>query len=137
LPRDGVLIAFQRFRPWNFKAAVNQRGSEKLYLALILFPDGSILYQHLGDAPPIDAAIRWAIRASASNTTDAKERWADVSRLLIDPLSPHLNGRRQWFISADGELHRVPFKALPASSARVPTYWLMRFNSGCLLPAVI
>jgi CHAT domain-containing protein/tetratricopeptide (TPR) repeat protein len=118
LPSDGVLIAFQRFRAWNSKAAANQRWGDGRYLALILSPDGSIQHQQLGDAAPIDAAIRKAIDASATNNTDANDRWADVARLVIDPLRPHVSRRRQWFISPDAELHRVPFEALPSSGAR-------------------
>ncbi len=115
LPSDGVLIAFQRFRPRIFNASPSQRWGEDRYLALILSSDGSIRHQQLGDAVLIDAAIRHAINTSASNNTDAEQRWADVSRLLIDPLRPFVRGRRQLFISPDAELHRIPFDALPSS----------------------
>jgi CHAT domain-containing protein/tetratricopeptide (TPR) repeat protein len=117
LPGDGVLIAFQRFRPFISKAAFEQQWGEERFLALMLNPDGSIQHQQLGDAAPIDAAIRRAIDASATNNTDANDHWGDVARLVIAPLRPHLSDRRQWFISPDGELHRVPFEALPASDA--------------------
>jgi CHAT domain-containing protein len=37
-----------------------------------------------------------------------------LSNQVLKPLLPQLSGSRQWFLSPDGELNRVPFAALPA-----------------------
>ena len=42
------------------------------------------------------------------------ELWAQVGRLVLDPLSSATRGVNTLFISPDGELNRVPFAALPA-----------------------
>ena len=116
LPSDGVLVEFQRYRPWlASKADPRKTWGPARYLALILKPDGSSRAVPLGEAAPIEAAIGKALAASADAQSDASQRWADVGRLVLEPLKPQLAGSRQWFLSPDGELHRVPFAALLAA----------------------
>ncbi|MCP9887849.1 CHAT domain-containing protein [Cyanobium sp. ATX 6A2] len=116
LPKDGVLVEFQRYRPWQSGANRTKRWGPELYLALTLNPNGAIRAVQLGEAKPIDEAIRQALSASVQGQSDAEERWGEVSSLVLEPLAPHLAGSRQWFFSPDGELHRVPFAALPSPS---------------------
>ncbi|MCP9826461.1 CHAT domain-containing protein, partial [Synechococcus sp. EJ6-Ellesmere] len=114
LPSDGVLVEFQRYQPFDGKQPPNQRWGSPRYLALILKPNGSIQAVELGEAKPIEEAIANALLATSQLLGDAPARLADVSRLVLDPLKPHLAGSRQWFLSPDGELNRVPFAALPS-----------------------
>ncbi len=116
LPADGVLVEFQRYRPWVGGADANKNWGLVRYLALILKPDGSIRSVQLGEAELIEQAIAFALGVSAESLDDAPDLWAKVSDFLLKPLAPHLAGSRQWFFSPDGELHRVPFAALPSSS---------------------
>jgi len=108
LPSDGALVEFQRYRTWE--------GAPERYLALILKPNGAISAVPLGDVKMIDESISLALSASAQAQLDADERWAKVSNFVLQPLAPYLAGSRQWFFSPDGELHRVPFAALPSPS---------------------
>ncbi|NDE23311.1 MAG: CHAT domain-containing protein, partial [Synechococcaceae bacterium WB9_3_282] len=39
---------------------------------------------------------------------------AKLTKQVLQPLEPHLSGSKQWFLSLDGELNRVPFAAIPA-----------------------
>jgi len=114
LPANGALIEFQRFQPFDGRKPANQRWGEPRYLALILKTDGSIQAVPLGSADPIDAAVHKGLAATAQNQVDAKEIWGQLSDLVLRPLLPHLNGSREWFLSPDGELNRVPFAALPS-----------------------
>ncbi len=114
LPADGALVEFQRFQPFNGKQPPGKRWGTARYLALFLRPNGTITAVQLGQAQPIDAAILRALQASAGNTSDAMALWGKVSQLVLQPLQPHLAGSRQWFISPDGELNRVPFAAIPS-----------------------
>jgi CHAT domain-containing protein len=68
----------------------------------------------LGPAAVIDALVHKGLSASAQNQSDSQAHWAQLSHLVLKPLLPNLSGSRQWFLSPDGELNRVPFAALPA-----------------------
>jgi CHAT domain-containing protein/tetratricopeptide (TPR) repeat protein len=114
LPKDGVLVEFQHFQPFIGGSDPNKRWGAPRYLALILRPDASIRVLQLGEAEPIEKAIAAAFSASAGNELDATARLAEVSDLVLKPLAPHLTGGRHLFLSPDGELHRVPFAALPS-----------------------
>jgi CHAT domain-containing protein/tetratricopeptide (TPR) repeat protein len=114
MPADGALIEFQRYKPFAGHNPPNQQWGELRYLALILKPDGSIQPVQLGPAAPIDAAVQKGLTATAQNQSDSKAIWEQLSDLVLLPLLSHLKGSRQWFLSPDGELNRVPFAALPS-----------------------
>jgi len=113
LPTDGVLVEFQRYQHWVGGTDPTRHWGLVKYLALILKPDGTILAVRLGEAEAIEQAIAKALKASAEGYDDAQDLWGDVSDLVIKPLDTELAESRQLFLSPDGELHRVPFAALP------------------------
>jgi CHAT domain-containing protein len=108
------LVFLQTLKPFDGRKPANQRWGEPRYLSLILKQDGSIQAVQLGPAAPIDAAVQKGLAANAQNQLDAKAIWGQLSDLVLRPLLPHMNGSRQWFLSPDGELNRVPFAALPS-----------------------
>jgi len=114
LPRDAVLIEFQKFQYYKSRISKGVRWSPSHYLAMALGPSGKIAVVQLGEAKRIDDAIHRALSSSARNDSDASQLWERVSRLILSPLKSQLSARRQWFISPDGELNRVPFAALPS-----------------------
>jgi CHAT domain-containing protein/Tfp pilus assembly protein PilF len=114
LPADGALVEFQRYQPFDSRKPKGQRWGEPQYIALVLKPDGSINSIPLGPAAPIDGQVNQALRASANALSDTEVIWAQLSDQILKPLLPQLSGSRQWFLSPDGELNRVPFAALPA-----------------------
>jgi CHAT domain-containing protein/tetratricopeptide (TPR) repeat protein len=114
LPADGALVEFQRYRPFDGRKPKGQRWGEAQYIALVLKPDATISAVPLGPAAVIDALVHKGLSASAQNQSDSQAHWAQLSHLVLKPLLPHLSGSRQWFLSPDGELNRVPFAALPA-----------------------
>ena len=114
LPADGVLIEFQRFRPYAARQPEARSWGEARYLAMLLFPDGSTRAVDLGPAAATDPLIQQALAESLARNRPAGPFWARVSQKVLGPLLPQLVGRRQWFISPDGELSRIPFTALPA-----------------------
>ncbi|MCP9928831.1 CHAT domain-containing protein [Cyanobium sp. CH-040] len=116
LPKNGLLVEFQAYRPWVGGSNPWKLLGSKRYQALILRPNGTVDVVQLGEAEPIEKAIAAAFTASAGNELDATARLAEVSDLVLKPLAPHLAGSRQLFLSPDGELHRVPFAALPSPS---------------------
>jgi CHAT domain-containing protein len=83
---------------------------------MLLWPNGRSTLVPLDWADPIDKAVRNALAATAErNENDPRPLWREVSRLILEPLQPHLGGIGQLFISPDSELHRVPFSALPSA----------------------
>lgn len=117
LPRDGVLVEFQRFQPYDIHRPFAQRWGAPAYLALILKPDGTITTVHLGAAATLEPQLRQALHATATAAFDAQDLWAGISDRLFKPLAGQIAGARQLFLSPDGELNRIPFAALPAPSA--------------------
>ncbi len=120
---QGLLVEFQKYRPWGKGAKGKGEWGAERYVALLLRPDGSIRSIPLGVAEPIDAAISDAVAASASSDrqAEAPQRLAAVSQLLLKPLQAELNGVRELFVSPDGELNRLPFAALPVAATDGPT----------------
>ena len=84
----------------------------------MLKPDGSIKAVPLGAASEVDAQVHKGLSASAGGFSDAEAIWVQLSNQVLKPLLPHLKGSRQWFLSPDGELNRVPFAALPSPQER-------------------
>ncbi len=116
LPADGVLIEFQRFRPYDARQPEARSWGAARYLAMLLFPDGATRAVDLGPAAAIDPLIQRALAESLARNRPAGPFWARVSQSVLGPLLPQLQGRRRWFLSPDGELSRIPFTALPAAT---------------------
>jgi len=114
LPADAVLVEFQRYWPFDGRKPINKGWGDPQYIALVLKPDSSISAVPLGPAAAIDAQVQKGLNASAQDLRDAEVFWTQLSNQVLKPLLPQLGGRRQWFLSPDGELNRVPFAALPA-----------------------
>jgi CHAT domain-containing protein len=115
LAPKGLLVEFQKYRPYQGIEKGKEQWGEARYVALLLRPDGAITSVPLPQkASTIDAAIAAALNATADNNADAEELLAQLSRLVLMPLEPHLAGIQELFLSPDGELSRVPFSALPA-----------------------
>ena len=121
LPAGSALIEFQRYRPFDGSKPENpddQRWGQARYQALVLKPDGAITTIDLGLAKPIDGLIHSALEASEQKQADALELWAQVGRVVLNPLTPATRGVNTLFVSPDGELNRIPFAALRAPSSR-------------------
>jgi len=118
LPADGALVEFQRFNPLDANPV---RYGPARYLALVLTPAGAIHAVPLGDASELEPLIQGALQeAGAAPQTAtpsgeaAQKALAKVRRRLFDPLLPYVGSAKRWFVSPDGEIHRVPLAALPA-----------------------
>ncbi len=129
LPADGVLLEFQRYRPYipsPLRGVGGGLWDEPRYQALLLNPDGGIGGLDLGPAAPIDGEIRRALAATREEQPGAWGSWRRVADRILTPLRPHLEGRSRWFLSPDGLLHGVPFAVLPG----VPAGSLHLISSG-------
>ncbi|MCS5705019.1 CHAT domain-containing protein [Synechococcus sp. FGCU-3] len=114
IPKSGALIEFQRYWEYDPYKPRNKRWGEARYQALVLDHRGRVNTVQLGPALSIDKTIHKGLIASAEAYDDAEMIWEELSLKILSPIIPYLNGIREWFISPDSELHRVPFAALPA-----------------------
>ena len=112
LPADGVLIEFQRYRPFDQNKLEGERWGAARYMAMVLKPNGMVSVVDLGDAAVLDQAITAAVSTARQAQEDAAQKLEVVSQLLLEPLKQATAGSKTWFVSPDGELNRLPFAAL-------------------------
>jgi CHAT domain-containing protein/Tfp pilus assembly protein PilF len=143
LPADAVLLDFARFQEFNFKA----KGKEKKWgdYRYIVFITPShfalhaprstdqVLLVDLGPAKPIDAAV--AAFRSAIESPDAPQidqPLKVLSKLLLDPILPHVKNRNHLIICPDGQLALVPFECLLTDDGKylVETYQISYLSAG-------
>ncbi|MFM7313090.1 MAG: CHAT domain-containing protein [Cyanobium sp.] len=115
LPPDGALVEFVRFEPVRFQTGSLRSSGAARYAAIVLLPDNTVTAVDLGAADALNRAIWQALAQTQRVDLEAAAAWERVSRLLIEPLLPTIGAKRQWYVSPDGELHRVPFAALGTS----------------------
>ena len=116
IPSNGVLIEFQRFKPFNFDKTDDaldvKNWGEARYQAFLLKQNGKIESVDLGLAAPIEEKIQQALIASEKRLADAQDLWRQVGALVINPLSKAIGDATTLFVSPDAELNRIPFAAL-------------------------
>ena len=70
------------------------------------------MFLDLGNAAEIDQAAIASLESLRPGRNDAGSSLAQLSKVLVGPLLPHLLGSRHIVISPDGELNRLPFGLL-------------------------
>ena len=133
IPTDGILIDIARFNPYRYGVKPGeQRWDAARYVAWIIpaVGNGEVRIVDLGEAGPIDAAIRAAgrtieetlrgLKLSNERTleTAASEKLAAVAKRVFEPLKPHLGGAKKLIVSPDGDLWLLPWAALPVGKDR-------------------
>lgn len=120
LPASSVLIELRRYLD---PASIPQAPEVPLpwrYRAYVLSGIGGLQVVDLGPASKLEPLIRQAYIASAEQLSDAPDRWASVSSVLLNPLRAAAGDATAWFIVPDAGLHQVPFQALvPDRSLRL------------------
>ncbi len=120
IPKDGILIEYQKYNPKPFKEVKTNKKNQigERYIALLLKPSGEITAVDLGKASKIENKIQEAMEAtkelpeSYEDFDKAKNLWKELSELIIKPLKASIGDANTLFISADAEIHRIPFSAL-------------------------
>ena len=111
---QGLLVEFQKYRPYEKDAKGTPNWGTARYVALLLKPEGTIRAIPLGEAKAIDEAVKVALTATVKNEQRQTQALAVLSQRVFGPLQPHLSGVNVLFLSPDAELNRVPFAALPS-----------------------
>ncbi|NMO19171.1 CHAT domain-containing protein [Pyxidicoccus fallax] len=116
LPRDAALVEFIAYvdRPLVFEpgAPESRRHGQMRYLALVLYPDGTLRFQDLGPAEPIHSAVSRLRDALTDRDAAVQVPAQALYQRAFQPLLPLLGNTRRLFLSPDGELGLVPFAAL-------------------------
>jgi CHAT domain-containing protein len=138
LPSDSALLDFARFRQFNFKAKGKEpKWGDYRYIASITHPSSLIPHQSvlvdLGPAKPIDDAVkefRSAIERPDALPVD--QTLKSISKLVIDPMLPHVKDRKHLIICPDGQLALVPFECLLTDNGKylVESYQISYLGAG-------
>ncbi|MEB3270142.1 MAG: CHAT domain-containing tetratricopeptide repeat protein, partial [Synechococcus sp.] len=110
---QGLLVEFQKYRPYGKNGKGRAEWGAERYVALLLQPDGRVSAIELGEAASIDALVARALELSERKRLDVEEPLQALRERLLEPLRQELAGVRELFVSPDGELNRLPFAALP------------------------
>jgi CHAT domain-containing protein/tetratricopeptide (TPR) repeat protein len=137
LPADAVLIEISKFDMTNF--AANGKDKKSLgyrYAAWVITAEGDVHIVDLGPADAIEDAVkdvRQALRDAQGSpkhpstiTQDGEPNaekallkpLAALSKLVLEPLAEHIDGKKRWYISPDASLWLVPWAALPLKDGR-------------------
>jgi len=125
LPGDAVLVEIAEFSLGTFKN--DDEKPEPHFVAWIIpaTGKGQVKLVDLGTAEPIEkavAAVRKALQESSKSTIAKGESEAEkelrpsfqaLSKLIVEPLLPHIGEKKHWILSPDTELWLVPWAALP------------------------
>jgi len=119
LPKESAYLDFAVITPYDFKQ--NRFEEKPRCLVFILLPGDPprVTLVDLGDAEAIDQQIREYHKIIQEAVSRKRPPDIDTLRqplkalygLILGPLLPHLQDRKQLFISPDGSLNLIPFEA--------------------------
>jgi CHAT domain-containing protein len=128
LPANTVLVELSRFRIYNFQRKTNEKWWQPGHYAAWVIPpagQGNVSLIDLGEADQIEKAVQvvqQALKDSPQGIAKAGEPDSEktlqqslqnLSRLVLQPLLPHLEKKYCWLLSPDAALWLVPWAALP------------------------
>ena len=147
LPENSVLVDISRFQVHNFQRKANDPWSLAAHYAAWIVPaagQGDVGLIDLGEAQPIEAAVQAVQQAfkqapraivqkgEPESEKAVQQRLQTLSRLVLQPLLPHLKKTSRWLLSPDAALWLVPWAALPLPDNRyaVEKYQISYLISG-------
>ena len=119
LENDSVLIEFVKLFKRDLYTHISNefhdRGYE--YYAVILYPNSKIEIIRIGNAFEIESLINESLIASEEQKPEAYKLYLELSKTIIDPIIFKTEGFKNWYLSPDGEINRIPFSALTHNRA--------------------
>jgi tetratricopeptide (TPR) repeat protein len=136
IPTNAALVEIVRYQPFNPKAT---KDSEKFgkphYAVYILFANGEIKAQDLGEAQPIDKNVTDFRRNLADSKTpipQLKKSARQLDEKLTKPIRQLLGNTKTLLLSSDSALNLIPFEALVDENNQylVENYQITYLTSG-------
>ena len=118
IPNEGVLIEFQKYKPYDKTKSFAKAFERIHYLASIINAKGEIQNIDLGPSKNIDKLIENGLVASEKSLSDSQEIFDQISNLLIKPLESSISDSKIIIISPHLELNRIPFSALRSPKSK-------------------
>lgn len=127
LPGNSVLIEFVKFEPISFKSQEIPKPNYYVFVLRSGEPD-NLHFIEIGSAAQVDdlvSKVRTQILASGRSLFGRfrrptfHEAGAELSRTVLGPLRPFLDGREHIIVSPDGTLNMLSFEALPLDEKRL------------------
>ncbi|MBI2354999.1 MAG: tetratricopeptide repeat protein [Deltaproteobacteria bacterium] len=125
LPKDSIYIDFARIWTYDFKK--NAPGPEK-YFAFMLIPSkgAEVKLIEVADAEPLEKLLKTYLqemnRIKTKGEVPDREALTASTRaihdVLIKPFEPYITGKKQLFISPDGNMNLIPFEILIAPDGK-------------------
>jgi tetratricopeptide (TPR) repeat protein len=124
LPAGAVFLDVARIDVFDFQAPLDKRWKPARYVAWVTPARGDVRIVDLGDAEAIDAAVREVRRGLAGSAKLIRgkgEPQAEqalrgplevLSKLVLQPLLPHVGTANRWVVSPDGNLWLIPWEIL-------------------------
>jgi CHAT domain-containing protein len=138
LPEGSASIDFYRYTHFEQDPKIKGKKGEKsteCYVAFIVRPGHGVARVELKEAAPIERAwAEWHKAIIAAWPDEAAERRAAaaLANLVWEPLRTALpDGLKTVYVTADGDLHQVPWAALPGRTAGSV---LLDEHAVCLVP---
>ena len=139
LPKDSAYIDFARIKFYDFKT---NKWDKPKYLAFVLIPqkEPEVKLIEISDAEDIEKHIKTYIqemnRIKTIGQIPDKAALDKAARAIYDiaikPLEKYIKGRKQLFISPDGNLNLIPFEALvtPSNKYLMEEYTISYISAG-------
>jgi CHAT domain-containing protein len=115
LPSDMALIEFARYRPYNPRAAIDNRWGQPRYAAYLLLSTGEPQGFDLGTTEEIDNLVIQLRRLLGDKGSDLRQLNTVAQQLeakLTRPIRAGLGNTRKLLLSPDAQLNLLPFDAL-------------------------
>jgi CHAT domain-containing protein len=115
LPSDMALIEFAQYRPYNPRAAIDNRWGQPRYAAYLLLSTGEPQGFDLGTTEEIDNLVVQLRRLLGDKGSDLRQLNAVAQQLeakLTRPIRAGLGNTRKLLLSPDAQLNLLPFGAL-------------------------
>ncbi|MDY7012082.1 MAG: tetratricopeptide repeat protein [Cyanobacteriota bacterium] len=111
IPTDTALVEIVQYKPFNSKT--DNFGMPR-YAAYILKSTGEPRWVDLGEAEPIDQAVKAFRQGLTRRSRRSRARVAGraLDELLMQPIRAQLGNTQNLLLSPDGQLNLIPFAAL-------------------------
>lgn len=136
IPTNAALVEIVRYQPFNQKATkLSEQFGKPHYAVYILFPNGEIKAQELGEAQPIDEQVTAFRRNLADSKTPIPQLQKSARQLdekLTQPIRQLLGNTKTLLLSPDSALNLIPFEALVDENNQylVENYQITYLTSG-------